>query len=220
MSEFDKEAEREKLREKYADDDQKRAETRRMSELLLKGATMTNKHCGRCSDPLFRYDGQTFCPSCQAEGEAVQAEADAAQADADGAEPRTETAPEGQPSTPAGSQVDPSQAEPATQVDPQATAGGAGPGEASRSTQPQSGRPTQPQERVSPVTERQQKTNATSGVDGHTGSSTGDLTAARESLTRTVTRFAQEAERTDDPRRARELLTAAREAAATLAELE
>jgi hypothetical protein len=50
--------------------------------------------------------------------------------------------------------------------------------------------------------------------------SAGDLTEARESLTRTLTRFAQAAEETDDPRRARELLAAAREAAATLAELE
>ena len=62
--EFDKEAEREKLREKYEKDEQQRKETQRMSELLLQGATMTNEHCGNCGDPLFRDDGQTFCPTC------------------------------------------------------------------------------------------------------------------------------------------------------------
>lgn len=65
---FDKEAEREKLREKLADDDEKREHTQRMSELLLQGATMTNRHCDDCGDPIFRHDGQEFCPSCQAIG--------------------------------------------------------------------------------------------------------------------------------------------------------
>jgi len=83
MSDFDKEAEREKLRKKFARDEEKRAHTERMSELLLQGATMTNKHCNQCSDPLFRYNGQTFCPSCQADGQAdspsqPEPEADAA----------------------------------------------------------------------------------------------------------------------------------------------
>lgn len=73
MSDFDKEAEREKLREKYAKDEHKRKQTQRMSELLLKGATMTNRHCDRCGDPIFRYDGQEFCPTCASQ-------------DADGAE--------------------------------------------------------------------------------------------------------------------------------------
>jgi len=76
MSDFDKEAEREKLRKKFARDEQKRASTQRMSELLLKGATMTNKHCGNCSDPLFRYNDQTFCPSCEAAAD-PQTDADA-----------------------------------------------------------------------------------------------------------------------------------------------
>jgi uncharacterized Zn finger protein (UPF0148 family) len=69
-SEFDKEAEREKLREKYGDEDEDRENTRRMSELLLQGATMTGKHCDNCSDPIFRHDGQEFCPSCQYEAQA------------------------------------------------------------------------------------------------------------------------------------------------------
>jgi len=65
MSDFDKEAEREKLREKYEQDEERRKTTEQMSELLLKGATMTNAHCGDCGDPIFRYDGQEFCPTCQ-----------------------------------------------------------------------------------------------------------------------------------------------------------
>ena len=66
---FDKEAEREKLREKYERDKEDRENTQRMSELLLQGATMTGKHCGDCGDPIFRYDGQEFCPTCQREVE-------------------------------------------------------------------------------------------------------------------------------------------------------
>ncbi|MFC6975016.1 Sjogren's syndrome/scleroderma autoantigen 1 family protein [Halomicroarcula sp. GCM10025709] len=26
---------------------------------------MTNAHCSTCGDPVFRYDGQEFCPTCQ-----------------------------------------------------------------------------------------------------------------------------------------------------------
>jgi len=78
MSGFDEEAERERLREKYERDQEKRASTQRMSELLLKGATMTNSHCDACGDPIFRYDGQEFCPTCQAAGE------EAAERDAEG----------------------------------------------------------------------------------------------------------------------------------------
>ncbi len=69
---FDKEAEREKLREKYGDDDEDRENTRRMSELLLQGATMTGKHCDNCGDPIFRHDGQEFCPTCQHEAQQAQ----------------------------------------------------------------------------------------------------------------------------------------------------
>ena len=65
MSDFDKEAEREKLREKYGEEEEQREATEQMSELLLKGATMTNAHCTDCGDPIFRYDGQEFCPTCQ-----------------------------------------------------------------------------------------------------------------------------------------------------------
>ncbi|WP_459806757.1 Sjogren's syndrome/scleroderma autoantigen 1 family protein [Halopiger thermotolerans] len=72
MSDFDKEAEREKLREKYERDKAEREATQRMSDLLLKGATMTNMHCGTCGDPLFQQDGTTFCPSCHGNPDAVE----------------------------------------------------------------------------------------------------------------------------------------------------
>ncbi len=67
MSDFDREAEREKLREKYEQDKQKREASERMSELLLQGATMTNRHCPECHSPVFRYEGKQFCPTCQKE---------------------------------------------------------------------------------------------------------------------------------------------------------
>ncbi|ELY70442.1 hypothetical protein C488_18550, partial [Natrinema pellirubrum DSM 15624] len=72
MSDFDKEAEREKLREKYEQDQKEREATQRMSDLLLKGATMTNAHCGTCGDPLFQQNGTTFCPSCHGNPDAVE----------------------------------------------------------------------------------------------------------------------------------------------------
>jgi uncharacterized Zn finger protein (UPF0148 family) len=65
MSDFDEEAERERLREKYEQDQQDRQATEKMSELLLQGATMTNAHCSDCGDPVFRYEGQEFCATCE-----------------------------------------------------------------------------------------------------------------------------------------------------------
>jgi len=64
---FDKEAEREKLREKLADDDEKREHTQRMSELLLQQGDDDEPPLRRLrrSHPIFRHDGQEFCPSCQ-----------------------------------------------------------------------------------------------------------------------------------------------------------
>lgn len=65
MSEFDKEAERERLREKYAEEEADRASTQHMSELLLQGMTMTDRHCPECTSPLFRDGDRLFCPECQ-----------------------------------------------------------------------------------------------------------------------------------------------------------
>ncbi len=51
MSDFDKEAEREKLREKFEQEEDNRAATEQMSELLLKGATMTNATAASVATP-------------------------------------------------------------------------------------------------------------------------------------------------------------------------
>lgn len=91
---FDKEAEKRRLREKYEADRESREATSRMSDLLLQGATMTNKHCDTCGDPLFRYQGQEFCPSCQADGEAI----------AEAEEPTAESGPSSESADAAGDQ--------------------------------------------------------------------------------------------------------------------
>ena len=70
---FDREAEREKLREQFEREERQRESTQHMSELLLKGATMTNRHCDECGDPIFRYQGRSFCPTCEREVEAGSA---------------------------------------------------------------------------------------------------------------------------------------------------
>jgi len=189
MSDFDKEAEREKLRKKFARDEEKRAETQRMSELLLKGATMTNKHCEQCSDPLFRYNDQTFCPSCQAtDSDATDQHVDATQ----------------QPEPNPKQTVDSTQSTemPLNQQEPSA-----GEHSAERMSEP-----TEPAETAAGID------SSLSGLSADTESSTG-VAAARHALELTITQFARRAAETDDPRRARELLAAAHEAASTLAEL-
>ena len=40
-------------------------ETRVMSRALTRGATMLDDACGDCGNPLFRYQGEVFCPVCQ-----------------------------------------------------------------------------------------------------------------------------------------------------------
>ncbi|UPM43821.1 Sjogren's syndrome/scleroderma autoantigen 1 family protein [Halocatena salina] len=100
MSEFDEDAEREKLRKQFEQDKRKRESTERMSELLLQGATMTDTHCDTCSDPLFRYEGQEFCPTCQVRtdeqrsGDTPRSATDTQQAtaDAESSEPPETTA--------------------------------------------------------------------------------------------------------------------------------
>ena len=183
MSDFDKEAEREKLREKYERDREKRQSTQVMSDLLLKGATMTNRHCDTCGDPIFRYDGQEFCPTCR------RSEAD------DGA---SETSPGG------GDEAAETAAETATDRQSTASGGVGADGVDQRRTSPGASGPTNdpgrghPSDSVDP-----------SPIDG-------GLSEAHDSLVRTVVKFSRAAESTDDPRRAREALSAAREAAETL----
>ena len=238
MSDFDKEAEREKLRKKYADDEDKRANTKRMSELLLKGATMTNQHCDTCGDPLFRHNGQTFCPTCQAGAQQAaddgatqqpvadgdtQPSADDAQPTADKNAPSTAQQPTSQPSVD-GNAGSTTQQSPASQPSAQQPP-----------TEQSTNQPSTPQPSA---TDRQPEPPATNGRASDAASSAAagsatqgspvdneaappaDLTTARQSLVGTVTRFSQQAAKADDPRRAKELLTAAREAAETLRALE
>ena len=224
---FDKEAEREKLREKFAEDEQKREHTQRMSELLLQGATMTNRHCEACGDPIFRHDGQEFCPTCHAteDGYAVPADDEATRkaaddgaveagsaSGADGAVEVSDSPGVGDPAgstdattgTPIGSPPNGTAPTPDTR---DRTAGRQNPsGDRSEVTSP--GEADSAADTADGAIERRR----TGSVDG--------IHEARASLTRTLTRFARTAEETDDPRRAREHLEAAREAAATLAALD
>ncbi|WP_049937559.1 Sjogren's syndrome/scleroderma autoantigen 1 family protein [Haloplanus natans] len=196
MSGFDEEAERERLREKYERDQEKRASTQRMSELLLKGATMTNSHCDTCGDPIFRYDGQEFCPTCQTAGE------EAAERDAEA-------------ETTASEEV----TEPETAAD---TADAAA--DDTTPAPEAAGRPVQPgtaDERMTVTSDgRIRDAGAEPTASRPSASADGSLDEARASLSRTLLRYARAAEEADDPRRATEFLSAAREAAETLAALD
>ncbi|QKG92988.1 hypothetical protein HPS36_08990 [Halorubrum salinarum] len=220
---FDKEAEREKLREKFAEDEQKREHTQRMSELLLKGATMTNRHCEECGDPIFRHDGREFCPTCGNEvGGAAAADAGGTPADAG-------DAPPAEPATPADGDAE-GGADAAAEngavggdaVD--AAASDAGRSGAPASSPARSQPPAPPQRTASRGTEAESdgapQAEASRSSPSRSADDPEGVGAARASLTRTLTRFARAAEETDDPRRARDHLEAAREAAEALAALD
>jgi uncharacterized Zn finger protein (UPF0148 family) len=213
MSEFDKEAERERLREKYERDEEKRAATQRMSELLLKGATMTNSHCETCGDPIFRHDGQEFCPTCRAgaTGTDADAQADAADAQADAADAT------GASDAAASTGVEGT--EPSTETD--AAAAAASTEATANATQEATNRANRAAPReAAPSPDDRAVTAQAGGRDATPADGEPSLSDARASLSRTLVRFSRAAEGADDPRRATELLGAAREAAATLAELE
>ncbi|PSP69139.1 hypothetical protein BRC70_07165 [Halobacteriales archaeon QH_6_68_27] len=189
MSAFDEEAERERLREKYERDQEKRESTERMSELLLKGATMTNAHCETCGDPIFRYDGEEFCPTCQevvTADESTDAESDAPS----GGEADAETA--GDAETPA---------EPGTDATPEPAPG----------TNGANAGATGPRPDAATAANFRDASTASGDAEG--------LAAARDSLTRTLLAQARAAERCEDPRQAETHLAAAREAAETLSAL-
>jgi uncharacterized Zn finger protein (UPF0148 family) len=190
LSGFDEEAERERLREKYEQDQEKRASTQRMSELLLKGATMTNSHCDTCGDPIFRHDGQEFCPTCQA-------------ADGNAAEQEATADPDPEP-TAAGTEAD-ADATPAPEA---ATP--------DRRASPEPGDDAGDGRGRAPAAE----SDTTLSPPPSSRPADAPLDDARASLSRTLLKYARAAEETDDPRRAKELLAAAREAAETLSALE
>jgi len=206
---FDKEAEREKLREKYEADEKDREATQQMSELLLQGATMTNKHCDACGNPKFRYEGTTFCANC--DGGAGDASADA------------ETGSDAPADQSAQQKANPRQE--VTQQEPTrqgTTAQKSGqPTPASSNATPESNsrsEPTAP--RSTPASEpAQNQTGNAQRESAPTPSAAGDLDAARESVRTTLTDLAARAERSTDAAHTRELLAATKEAAETLREL-
>ncbi|WP_436903204.1 Sjogren's syndrome/scleroderma autoantigen 1 family protein [Halovenus halobia] len=215
--EFDKEAEREKLEEKYERDKQKRQATEQMSELLLQGATMTNAHCSECGDPIFRYEEQEFCPTCekpvdretQSDDEEDSEDDDSIQVTTPSNDARVSFGQSEEGEQPAENGQATSD-QPVNEETPQQPRQ-----PANRQTEPpqqtqQTGTQNQPAQPTQPPASPQasQQAGAEPGV-----------AAARESLVQTLTRFSQQAAAADDPARAQEHLAAAREAAEALAAL-
>ncbi len=232
MSDFDKEAEREKLREKYEQDKREREATQRMSDLLLKGATMTNAHCGTCGDPLFQQNGTTFCPSCHGNPDAVEGtDLEAQPADdqpaADGSTGEQPAADGSADDRDAVSTETPTTAAsdtPATERD----ANSQRPSSSSATPSQDERQPTSPSDGGSAGADAASPTADSRPSDAGTPSRSpaspsrpadGDLEAARDALVRTLETFATEAAATDDPRYARECLEAAREAGEALSTL-
>ena len=232
MSDFDKEAEREKLREKYENDRTDRESTERMSDLLLKGATMTNAHCGTCGDPIFRHEGQEFCPTCQTvlreDGEPTESDA------ADETDPTDASAGDDQrPTTPNGT-VPTAARQSGTAADRAAPETGGRPEQPASSTTPGTTPPGAQAPRSGGTPDRGHTTDESAqqspprGDVGTTrtppattkpgdGTGTHTLDDARASLIRTVNRLAARAEESDDPERVQAYLTATEAAAAALA---
>jgi uncharacterized Zn finger protein (UPF0148 family) len=223
MSDFDREAEREKLREKYERDKEKREASERMSELLLQGATMTNRHCPDCHSPVFRYEGRQFCPTCEKEvTEESEAETDGepAKAETDDAESGAARAADAEtaPSEPSGSDGDVSDGErTATKKEhserrPTADDAPAPTGE----RRPARVQPPAPREDESPE-RRTRETGQNERREAEPRSETGDeFRDAAASLRREIGSLTRRAEETRDIGRKRDLLAAAREAAETL----
>lgn len=231
MSDFDKEAEREKLRRQFEAEKREREATERMSDLLLQGATMTNRHCERCHSPVFRYEGQAFCPTCQRTVEADAESASNADADAGNADPDTK---EGSPRQPdAGSDralepdADPTSAarieidDPSDATDSESPTDRE-PGSTAEADDRSSPTPTDSPERSDPTPAP--GVGATGRVDEHSTPGEGegsdaDLAEAQQSLSHTLVRLARTAERSDDLGRTRDCLAGAREAADAIAAL-
>jgi len=225
MSDFDKEAERERLREKYERDQEKRKSTERMSELLLKGATMTDAHCADCGDPIFRYDGEEFCPTCQEvitddESGDAEGESDAADAETPG-EAGTDASP--------ASDTDASPA-PGAGTTPESAPGTNGANAGATGPRPDAPASNDPREDASTGRATRDRSTGSSarsaapdqGDAPSRSTPSGDaegLAAARDSLTRTLLAQARAAEECEDPRQAKTHLAAAREAAETISAL-
>lgn len=204
-SDFDKEAERERLREKYERDQKKREQSERMSELLLQGATMTNRHCGDCGDPIFRHEDKEFCPTCQKQVGRVDADAEQAGSKSPDVESAAEQPAASETPTQAGQQ--PGAGQQPQQGQPRKANGHATPQGRQESGQ----QPSQPQQ---PSQQSGGRTPAPATDTG--GTPSGGLADAEAALARTIEKYARGAEESGDVGRARDYLAAAREAAEAL----
>ncbi|WP_330632742.1 Sjogren's syndrome/scleroderma autoantigen 1 family protein [Halocatena halophila] len=204
MSEFDEQAEREKLKRQFERDQKKREATARMSELLLQGATMTDTHCDTCGDPLFRHDGTEFCPTCHTED---STDAHAQEADASNAESST--------STPATDSAETTATEPAGSGDDSQ------PSPTESTTTPSAARDTDATDR-SPEPSRTPRSESATPQHPRESPPAGasSLEEARTALERTITRFATQADTIEDPDRARSYLLAVEDAASALRALD
>ena len=234
MSDFDKEAEREKLREKYEQDQQEREATERMSDLLLKGATMTNAHCGTCGDPVFRYEGQEFCPTCQ---EVLRETEEAGTAAENGETPdRPAEATDDTETAATETQSEPESATTEVEVETETTTDVTTPDRqadptpddttpAATQQRAQTQQPTAPDRRSSGRDEADAAASTGRPADvsppPETPHASGaGLADARATLTATVTELATAARRSDDLERTRAYLAAVEEAADALAAVE
>jgi len=203
---FDKEAEREKLRKKYEKDKQEREATEQMSELLLQGATMTNSHCSECGDPIFRYDGQEFCPTCEKPVDSQPENGERADDETD-QESIQVRSPSNEARVKFGSAEEDDQPEQANTQQTEQSHHQQTPDEHQQT-------PDEHQQTPETPTSRDQAQETPANTTGE-----GGLAAAEQSLVRTLARFSKQAEATEDPRKAKEQLEAAREAAEALAAL-
>jgi len=235
MSDFDKEKEREKLREKYEQEEKEREATRQMSELLLQGATMTNHHCDDCGNPIFRYDGQEFCAHCQSPQQGDQAGQRGGQSAQQGGRPAQQGGQQPRDGRSGQQRRDGEQSRERRderESEPPETGDASGQADAGEST-------TSPDDAAGrwDETTRTASRRASDRPNARNGSRiraevagsrsppregdrpTGGIDEGEAALERTLTKFALLAEETDDPRRARDHLAAAREAAEALSAL-
>ena len=232
---FDKETERERLREKYERDKQRRQATQRMSELLLKGATMTNQHCESCGSPLFRHDGEVFCPTCQGTREVIDENADSdAGTDEVGADAGGTTGTDDGTSSDQGFDFGDRREHQGTGTGERRGDDGRGTPEigaeaGSDDSRPTSGRAHDARRDRSPVPstgadgspDREPLLDSGRGPSPRESSveEAPSLSQAKASLRRAIVSLSEQAAQSDDPGRAHDLLEGTREAAEALAAL-
>lgn len=218
MSDFDKEAEREKLRKKYERDKEKREASEQMSELLLQGATMTNRHCPECHSPVFRYDGQEFCPTCRKEvsedGELLDPETEHRASDAEASEAGASDAESVDGAAADATEAESVDATSADEADEPAESEDAL--ELSEETSPTPAPDTRPARVQPPATRDSNVGTRRTDADEPLDTEDGTLRDAEARLIREIATLTRRVEETRDVGRKRDLLAAARDAAETL----